>query len=77
VENGFSAASIQLEDLLHALIKDAGIPPRRLRSEKYLNVALMVINEVGFRPTSRQEMSLLLRLVSNRYERGSILITTK
>lgn len=76
VENGFSVAFFRLEDLLHALKKDAEVPPRRLRSKKYMNVALVVIDEVGFQPLSRQEASLLFRLVSYRYERGSILITT-
>jgi len=76
VEHGFSVAFFRLEDLLHALKKDAEVPPRRLRSKKYMNVALLVIDEVGFQPLSRQEASLLFRLVSYRYERGSILITT-
>ena len=35
-----------------------------------------IIDEVGFEPMSRQEASLLFRLVSYRYGRGSILITT-
>jgi DNA replication protein DnaC len=76
VENGFSVAFFRLEDLLHALKKDAEVPPRRLRGKKYMNVALLVIDEVGFQPLTRQEASLLFRLVSYRYERGSILITT-
>jgi DNA replication protein DnaC len=41
-----------------------------------LNVALVVIDEVGFQPMDRQESSLFFRLVSYRYERGSTLITT-
>lgn len=76
VENGFSVAFLRLEDLLHALKKDAEVPPRRLKGKKYMSVALLVIDEVGFQPMSRQEASLLFRLVSYRYERGSILITT-
>ncbi|MGH7566211.1 MAG: IS21-like element helper ATPase IstB, partial [Gemmatimonadota bacterium] len=76
VENGFSVAFFRLEDLLHALKKDAEVPPQRLRSKKYMNVALLVIDEVGFQPLARHEASLLFRLVSYRYERGSILITT-
>ena len=35
-----------------------------------------MIDEVGFEPMSRQEASLFFRLVSYRYGRGSILITT-
>ena len=41
-----------------------------------MNVALLVIDEVGFEPMSRHEASLFFRLVSYRYGRGSILITT-
>ena len=41
-----------------------------------MSVALLIIDEVGFQPMSRQEASLLFRLVSYRYGRGSILITT-
>jgi DNA replication protein DnaC len=37
---------------------------------------LLVIDEVGFEPMTRQEASLFFRLVSHRYQRGSILITT-
>ncbi len=41
-----------------------------------MNVALLIIDEVGFEPMTRQEASLFFRLVSYRYGRGSILITT-
>jgi len=76
VEHGFSVAFFRLEDLLHSLKKDAEVPPRRLRSKKYMNVALLIIDEVGFQPLTRLEASLLFRLVSYRYQKGSILITT-
>lgn len=76
VENGFSVAFHRLEDLLAALKRDAEVSPQRLRRRKHMNVALLVIDEVGFEPMSRQEASLFFRLVSYRYGRGSILITT-
>ncbi len=44
--------------------------------KKYINTALLIIDEVGFEPMTRQEASLFFRLVSHRYQRGSILITT-
>ena len=37
---------------------------------------VLIIDEVGFEPMTRQEASLFFRLVSYRYGRGSILITT-
>lgn len=76
VESGFSVAFFRLEELLAALKRDADLPPHRLRRRKYLNVALVVIDEVGFEPMDRQEASLFFRLVSYRYGRGSILITS-
>jgi DNA replication protein DnaC len=41
-----------------------------------VNVALLVVDEIGFEPMSRQDASLLFRLVSYRYQRGSIVLTT-
>jgi len=76
VENGFSVAFHRLEDLLAALKRDADMHPARLRQRKHMNVALLIIDEVGFEPMSRHEASLFFRLVSYRYGRGSILITT-
>jgi DNA replication protein DnaC len=76
VENGFSVAFLRLEDLLAAMRRDAEASPNRLRRRKYVNVALLIVDEVGFEPMTRQEACLLFRLVSYRYGRGSILITT-
>ena len=76
IENGFSVTFYRLEELLAALRADAELPPARLRRRKFLNVALLVIDEMGFEPMTRTEASLFFRLVSYRYGRGSILITT-
>lgn len=76
VENGFSVAFFRLEELLAAMRKDAEMPPARLRRRKYMNVSLLIIDEVGFEPMSRKDAGLFFRLVSYRYGRGSILITT-
>lgn len=76
VEHGFSVAFFRLDDLLHAMKQDADLSPQALRRKKYLNVSLLIIDEMGFQPLSRQEASLLFRLVSYRYGRGSTLITT-
>jgi DNA replication protein DnaC len=76
VENGFSVSFLRLEDLLAAMKRDAFSTPQRLRRRKYMNVALLIIDEVGFEPMDRQEATLFFRLVSHRYEHGSIAITT-
>jgi DNA replication protein DnaC len=76
VECGFSVAFHRLEELIALLRIDAGVPSARLRRRKYMNVSLLAIDEVGFEQLGRAEASLLFRLVSYRYGRGSILITT-
>jgi len=76
VENGFSVVFMRLEELLTAMRRDADLSPGKLRRRKYINVSLLIIDEVGFEPMTRQEASLFFRLVSYRYQRGSILITT-
>lgn len=40
------------------------------------SVALLIADEVGFQPLSRLEAGLLFRLVSYRYQRGSMILTT-
>lgn len=76
IENGFSVVFFRLDELLAALKRDADLPPSKLRRRRYNNVALTIIDEVGFEPMSRFEASLFFRLVSYRYGRGSLLITT-
>jgi len=55
---------------------DAATPPARLRARRYVNAALLLIDEIGFRPLDRLEANLFFRLVSLRYERGSLLLTS-
>ncbi|MDZ3823024.1 MAG: IS21-like element helper ATPase IstB [Pseudoxanthomonas sp.] len=76
VEHGFSAQFYRFDELKLQLKADAHLPPARLRRRKYLSTALLVIDELGFEPMSRDEASLFFRLVTYRYGRGSILITT-
>jgi len=76
VEQGFSAQYFRFDELMTALRADAALPPMRLRRRKYMSTALLLIDELGFDPMSRQEASLFFRLVSYRYGRGAIMITT-
>jgi DNA replication protein DnaC len=76
IKNGFSVAHFVLDDLMHVLRADAAVPPARLRAKRYFNCALLIIDEVGFRPLDRIEANLFFRLVSARYEKGSIVLTS-
>lgn len=76
IKNGFSVAHFVLDDLMHVLRADAAMPPARQRAKRYFNCGLLIIDEVGFRPLDRTEANLFFRLISARYERGSILLTS-
>lgn len=75
VKNGFSVTHFVLDDLMHALRADAAIPPARLKAKRYLNSALLIVDEVSFRPLDRHEANLFFRLISARYEKGSVVLT--
>ena len=76
VEQGFGVVFYRLEELLNAMRRDRELAPGRLKRKKYLSTSLVIIDEMGFEPLSRQDASLFFRLVSHRYQRGSLLITT-
>jgi DNA replication protein DnaC len=76
IKNGFSVVHFVLDDLMHVLKADATTQPARLRARRYFNCGLLIVDEIGFRPLDRIEANLFFRLVSTRYERGSMLLTS-
>ena len=62
--------------LVHEIIK-ARDKRRLLDLQRQLSrLNLLIINELGFVPLSRTGAELLFEVFSQRYERGSILVTT-
>ena len=52
------------------------MPPTRLKGKKYMKAGLVIIDEVGFETFTREQANLFFRLVSYRYQRGSLCITS-
>ena len=44
--------------------------------KKYLAPALLILDEVGYLPLDKAGADLLFQIISQRYERGSIVVTT-
>ena len=44
--------------------------------KKYLKPSLLIIDELGYLPIDKNGADLLFQIISERYERGSIIITT-
>jgi len=76
VSNGFSVAFLTLDELIYLLKWDQEVRSSRLKRKKYMKAALLIIDEVGFTPLDRRESNLFFRLISNRYERVSTIITS-
>ena len=76
VEAGYSALFLTLETLMTRLV--------RARHENRLERALqqlvypkvLIVDEIGYLPLSRDEASLFFRLVVRRYERASLIVTS-
>lgn len=73
---GFSIYYTTLDDLVRRLrtAEAAGRFNRQLAA--YLRPAVLVVDEVGYLPLDRAEANMVFQLVSRRYERGSMIITS-
>lgn len=73
---GHSVRWVSTIDMINALV--AAQAAQRLRQElrKYLAPTLLILDELGYLPIDKQGADLLFQVISARYERGSILLTT-
>lgn len=76
VEAGYSVRFLTLEMLMTRLVK-AQHENRLDRALKQLVYPkLLIIDEIGYLPLSREEASLFFRLVVRRYEKASMIVTS-
>ncbi len=73
---GFSIYFTTLDDMVRHLkaAEDAGRLTSKLRS--YLRPSVLVVDEVGYQPLERAEANLVFQVISKRYEKGSIILTS-
>jgi DNA replication protein DnaC len=76
VEAGFSALFLTLETLMVRLVR-ARHENRLERCLQQLSYPrLLILDELGYLPLSREEASLFFRLLVRRCERGSLIVTS-
>ncbi|MFE6104050.1 IS21-like element helper ATPase IstB [Streptomyces laurentii] len=73
---GFSVYFTTLDDMVRQL--KAAEAAGRLNSElrTYLRPGVLVVDEVGYQPLERAEANLVFQVISKRYEKGSIILTS-
>ena len=75
-QKGLSVGFVTAAALVHELL-EAQDEKRLLRMQKQLaGYKLLIIDELGFVPLSKAGAELLFEIFSQRYERGSILVTS-
>jgi len=74
--NGHSVLFTTAIDVINSLTaaQQAGTLAQELR--KYLKPKLLILDELGYLPIDKAGADLLFQVISHRYERGSIIITT-
>ncbi len=76
IEAGCSVCFISMERLIHVL-KTGEMSSRSRKKLKHLhNANLVILDEVGFQPISRQEAHLLFELINRLYQQTSVIITS-
>ncbi len=76
VEAGYSVLFLTLETLMLRLVKAQHENRLDRALQQLVYPKLLIIDEMGYLPLSREEASLLFRLVVRRYERASLVVTS-
>jgi len=73
---GFTVYFTTLDDMVRQLKAADAIGRLTSKLRAYLRPNVLVLDEVGYLPLARDEANLVFQLISKRYERGSILLTS-
>ena len=73
---GFSVYFTSLDDMVRNLREAESTGRFAKKLQTYLKPAVLVLDEVGYLPLSRAEGNMVFQLVSRRYERGSVILTS-
>jgi DNA replication protein DnaC len=76
INQGYHASFVTLDELIRLLKTEAITVKSKRKIKKMLSCDLVVIDEVGFLPVSRQEANLLFQFVSELYENTSVIVTS-
>lgn len=76
VEAGYSVRFLTLETLMTRLVKARHENRLERALQQMVYPRLLIIDEIGYLPLSREEASLFFRLIVRRYERASLIITS-
>jgi DNA replication protein DnaC len=76
VEAGYSVLFLTLETLMTRLTRARNENRLERALQQLVYPRLLILDEMGYLPLSREEASLFFRLLVRRYERGSLVVTS-
>jgi len=74
--SGVTIYCTTMDDLIEKLKKDRD-SQRKGRGRSHFKSALVLVDEVGYKPVTREEAHLFFQFVSHRYERASTILISK
>ncbi len=76
VETGYRVTFITMEELIKALKTEDILAKSRQRLHRLRSSDLVIIDEIGFLPITKQEANMFFQVVSQLYENTAIIITS-
>jgi DNA replication protein DnaC len=76
VEAGYSVLFLTLESLMTRLVKAFNENRLERSLQQLVYPKVLIVDEIGYLPLSNLEASLFFRLVTRRYERASLIVTS-
>jgi DNA replication protein DnaC len=76
VEAGYSVSFLTLESLMTRLVRAQHENRLERTLQQLVYPRVLIIDELGYLPLSREEASLFFRLVVRRYERACLVVTS-
>lgn len=76
VELGYQVSFVTLDELIDILQTKEVLARSKRRLKYIMNSSMVIIDEVGFLPISRQEANMFYQLVAHFYQNTSVIITS-
>lgn len=76
VEAGYSVLFLTLETLMGRLVRARHENRLERTLQQLVYPRVLILNELGYLPLTREEASLFFRLLARRYERASLVVTS-
>jgi len=73
---GYTVLFASAIDIINTLAAAQNTGQLKVELKKYLRPSVLILDELGYLPIDKKGADLLFQVISQRYERGSIILTT-